>query len=74
LPSPADVEKLIGDFLKKRSDRSRGDLATDQLLNAVYLVMRDRDSDLKNREDLINRLWKHLSSSEDQQSDSSPKR
>ena len=74
LPSAADIEKLIGDFLKKRSDRSRGDLATDQLLNAVYLVMRDRDSDLKNREDLINRLWKHLSSSEDQQSDSSPKR
>jgi MoxR-like ATPase len=74
LPSPADVEKLIGDFLKKRNDRSRGDLATDQLLNAVYLVMRDRDSDLKNREELINRLWKHLSSSEDQQSDSSPKR
>lgn len=74
LPSAADIEKLIGDFLKKRSDRSRGDLATDQLLNAVYLVMRDRDSDLKNRKDLINRLWKHLSSSEDQQSDSSPKR
>ncbi|HEY9628105.1 MAG TPA: MoxR family ATPase [Coleofasciculaceae cyanobacterium] len=74
LPSAADIEKLIGDFLKKRSDRSRGDLATDQLLNAVYLVMRDRDSDLKNREDLINRLWKHLSSSEDQQSDSSPRR
>jgi MoxR-like ATPase len=74
LPSAADIEKLIGDFLKKRNDRSRGDLATDQLLNAVYLVMRDRDSDLKNRKDLINRLWKHLSSSEDQQSDSSPKR
>ncbi len=74
LPSAADIEKLIGDFFKKRGDRSKGDLATDQLLNAVYLVMRDRDSNLKNREDLINRLWKHLSSSEDQQSDSSPKR
>lgn len=73
-PSEADLQKLIGDFLKKRSDRSKGDLATDQLLNAVYLVMRDRDSNLQNREDLINRLWKHLSSSEDQQSDSSPKR
>ena len=72
--SDADIQKLIGDFVKKRSDRSRGDLATDQLLNAVYLVMRDRDPDLKSREDLINRLWKHLSSSEDQQSDSSPKR
>jgi MoxR-like ATPase len=74
LPSAADIKKLIGDFLDKRGDRSKGDLATDQLLNAVYLVMRDRDSDLKSRADLINRLWKHLSSSEDQQSDSSPKR
>jgi len=74
MPSAADVQKLIEDFVKKRSDRSRGDLSTDQLLNAVYLVMRDRDSDLKTREDLINRLWKHLSSSEDQRSDSSPKR
>ncbi len=72
--SEADIQKLIGDFVKKRCDRSRGDLATDQLLNAVYLVMRDRDPDLKSREDLINRLWKHLSSSEDQQSDSSLKR
>jgi MoxR-like ATPase len=70
IPSDTDIQKLIKDFVTKRSDRSRGDLATDQLLNAVYLVMRDRDSDLKSREALINRLWKHLSSSEDQQSDS----
>ena len=68
------IEKLIADFVKKRSDRSRGNLATDQLLNAIYLVMRERDPNLTNREALINRLWKHLSSSEDQQSDSSPKR
>ncbi|OLP18381.1 AAA family ATPase [Leptolyngbya sp. 'hensonii'] len=70
----AMIKKLIEDFVKKRNDRSRGDLATDQLLNAVYLVMRERDPDLNSREDLINRLWKHLSSSEDQRSDSSPKR
>ncbi|BAZ22804.1 ATPase central domain-containing protein [Kalymmatonema gypsitolerans NIES-4073] len=74
VPSQADIQKLIKDFMAKRSDRSRGDLATDQLLNAVYLVMSERDPDLKSREDLINRLWKHLSSSEDQQSDSSRKR
>jgi MoxR-like ATPase len=74
LPSEADLQKLIKDFIKKRNDRSRGDLATDQLLNAVYLIMRERNPDLKNREDLINRLWKHLNSSEDQQSDRSPKR
>jgi MoxR-like ATPase len=73
IPSDADLQKLVDDFVKKRGDRSRGDLATDQLLNAMYLVMRDRDSNLTNREALINRLWKHLNSSEDQQSDSSPK-
>jgi MoxR-like ATPase len=69
LPSAEMLEKLIGDFVKKRSDRSRGDLATDQLLNAIYLVMRERDPDLTSRDALINRLWKHLSSSEDQQLD-----
>lgn len=74
VPSQAEIQKLIQDFIKKRSDRTRGDLATDQLLNAVYLVMSERDPDLKSREDLINRLWKYLSSSEDQQSDSSRKR
>jgi MoxR-like ATPase len=67
------IIKLIQDFVKKRNDRTRGDLATDQLLNAVYIVMREREPNLKNREDFINRLWKHLSSSEDQRSDSSPR-
>jgi hypothetical protein len=74
LPSEATIKKLVEDFIKKRSDRSRGDLATDQLLNAVYLVMRERDADLKDLDSLIDRLWKHLNSSEDQQSDSSLKR
>ena len=69
--------KLITDFLEKRKDSTRGDLATDQLLNAAYLVMHDRELDpstsLTDRKLLIDRLWKHLSSSEDQQSDRSPK-
>ncbi len=73
MPSEKVIETLIEDFITKRNDRTRGDLATDQLLNAVYLVMRERDVDLKSRKDLIDRLWKHLSSSEDQQSDRSPK-
>jgi MoxR-like ATPase len=73
IPSADDIKKLIGDFIKKRNDRSRGDLATDQLLNAMYLVMRERDADLNDLESLIDRLWKHLSSSEDQQSGSSLK-
>lgn len=72
--SEATIQKLIGAFIKKRSDRSRGDLATDQLLNAAYLVMRERDADLQNLDALIDRLWKHLNSSEDQQSGSSLKR
>ncbi len=65
------IKELIEKFVKKRSDRSKGDLATDQLLNAVYLIMRERTPDLTNRENLIDRLWKHLNSSEDKQSDSS---
>ncbi len=65
------IQELVKKFVKKRSDRNKGDLATDQLLNAVYLVMRERTSDLTNRENLINRLWKHLNSSEDQLSDNS---
>ncbi|MDJ0705103.1 MAG: MoxR family ATPase [Leptolyngbyaceae cyanobacterium MO_188.B28] len=68
------IKALIQKFLKKRSDSSKGDLATDQLLNAMYLMTRERHPDIDSREDLIDRLWKHLSSSEDQQSDSSRKR
>jgi MoxR-like ATPase len=74
MPSDEDLQQLIDNFVTRRSDRSRGDLATDQLLNAVYLIMRERNPDLKNREDLINRLWKHLNSSEDQTSDRSSRR
>lgn len=73
VPSPEVIKKLVDAFVAKRSDSSRGNLATDQLLNAVYLVMRERDPNIQTRDDLINRLWKHLSSSEDQQSDSSRK-
>jgi hypothetical protein len=65
------IKALVEAFVEKRKHPGKGDLATDQLLNAVYLVMRDRTPDLKTREALINRLWKYLSSSEDQKSDSS---
>lgn len=68
------ITTLIEAFIKKRNDRSRGDLATDQLLNAAYLVMRERDTDLQKLDALINRLWKHLNSSEDLQLDSSLRR
>jgi MoxR-like ATPase len=69
-PSAEMIKLLVDAFVEKRKLPGKGDLATDQLLNAVYLVMRDRTPDLKTREALINRLWKHLSSSEDQKSDS----
>jgi MoxR-like ATPase len=65
------IDELIKKFINKRSNRTKGDLATDQLLNAVYLIMRERTSDLTTLEDLVDRLWKHLNSREDQQSDSS---
>jgi hypothetical protein len=70
-PSAEMIKALVEAFVEKRKHPGKGDLATDQLLNAVYLVMRDRTPDLKTREALINRLWKYLSSSEDQKSDSS---
>lgn len=60
------IKTLVNDFVTKRNKSSQSDLATDQLLNAVYLVMRDREPNLKNRKQLIDRLWKYLSSSEDQ--------
>lgn len=69
------ISALVKRFIEKRSDRSKGDLATDQLLNAIYLITRDRkpniSTDVHAPGDLIDRLWKHLSSSEDQRSDSS---
>jgi MoxR-like ATPase len=61
-----EAEKLIKDFLKKRSSESaRGDLATDQLLNAIYLLSRENFPSGKEREVLIEHLLKYLSSTED---------
>ncbi|NEO34022.1 MAG: MoxR family ATPase [Symploca sp. SIO3C6] len=66
------IAQLIKRFVNKRNDRSKGDLATDQLLNAIYLVTRERppnvSDNINSPDDLIERFWKHLSSSEDQQS------
>jgi MoxR-like ATPase len=68
---------LVKRFVGKRGDRSKGDLATDQLLNAIYLITRERklniSTEVSEPGDFIDRLWKHLSSSEDQRSDSRPK-
>ena len=55
------VEGMIQNFLDRRDDQ--GDrLATDQLLNAVYLVTKSIDPLNRNQETLINALWKSLTS------------
>jgi MoxR-like ATPase len=58
----AQAEPLIAEFLKKREN---GDLAPDQLLNAVYLLTRDPNSAVGDREKLTDVLLKYLSSAED---------
>ena len=58
----AQAEPLITEFLKKREN---GDLAPDQLLNAVYLLTRDPSSAVGDREKLTDVLLKYLSSAED---------
>lgn len=71
--SEQKIADLVRRFIEKRSHYSKGDLATDQLLNAIYLITRERplniSPDVSSPGDLIDRLWKHLSSSEDQLSD-----
>ena len=58
----AQAEPLIAEFLKKREN---GDLAPDQLLNAVYLLTRDSSNTMGDREKLTDVLLKYLSSAED---------
>jgi len=55
-------EKLIRDFIGKRSG---GDLATDQLLNAIYIVTRDLKPEREDEDNLIEELLKYLTSEED---------
>ncbi len=61
-----DVKPLIEQFFNKREKvKDRGNLATDQLLNAIYLIAKGQIPAGQTREDLIERLLKPLSSSED---------
>jgi len=55
---PNQIEDLIRDFLARRDGPPTRDLAADQLLNAVYMVMGDPTRDLQ---DLIDTLWRPLS-------------
>lgn len=56
------IEQLIGDFIKLREG---GDLATDQLLNAIYIVTREFKPEIEDEQDLIDVLMKYLTSTED---------
>jgi MoxR-like ATPase len=61
-----EAKKLIDDFVKLRSLAfAKGDLATDQLLNAIYLLSRDRVPVGDERKALLGHLLKYLSSAED---------
>ncbi|MEM7772516.1 MAG: MoxR family ATPase [Cyanobacteria bacterium P01_A01_bin.37] len=57
----AEAEELISEFYEKRQAQDRGGLATDQLLNAVYLLVQEKVP----KEELIDQLLKPLSSAED---------
>lgn len=57
-----ESEALIKQFVERSKN---GDLATDQLLNAIYFVTRERVRDLKSKDDLVKQLMKYLSSTED---------
>lgn len=56
------ANSLITQFLEKRQNK---ELATDQLLNAVYLVTRENFAKGDTREKLIEQIFKSLDSSED---------
>ena len=56
----SQVEELIAEFIKRREQK---DIATDQLLNAIYLALKDIEP-LRDKDDLLNALWKSLSSLE----------
>ncbi|MFZ4678212.1 MAG: MoxR family ATPase, partial [Nodosilinea sp.] len=57
-----EAAKLIQRFC----DRSKnGDLSTDQLLNAIYFVTRERVPEKKTKDKLVEALMKYLSSTED---------
>ena len=58
------AKDLIAQFLKKRDHRD-GDLATDQLLNAIYLMTREYAPTGREKEKLVEQLLKPLTSTED---------
>lgn len=63
LAKTTESAALIKKFVE-RSTKKNEDLATDQLLNAIYFVTRERVRDIKNKDDLIEKIMQHLSSTE----------
>jgi MoxR-like ATPase len=57
-----EASDLIEQFVKRSRD---GDLSTDQLLNAIYFVTRERVPEQETKAKLVNALMKYLSSTED---------
>ena len=53
--SVSQVDELITSFLQRR-DRSREQLSTDQLLNALFMIVREREWMGSEKQDLIDRL------------------
>ena len=53
-----EAETLIKEFLKQRDNQQ--ELATDQLLNAIYLITRKYAPEGQNKKDLIDQLFKSL--------------
>ena len=58
----AKIEDLINKFVELRQN---GDIATDQLLNAIYMITREAKPNPQDEENLVKILLKYLSSAED---------
>lgn len=58
----AKIQELIDKFIKKRSG---GDLATDQLLNAIYIMTRELKPEQQDEDNLTEVLLKYLTSEVD---------
>ena len=61
----AEAEAVITEFIQRRDRSDAGDLATDQLLNAIYLVTRERSPAGDDKQRLLEALMKYLTSTED---------
>lgn len=65
------AETLITNFDQRRR-QEKGMLATDQLLNAVYLVSRPQAPTGQTKADLVDQLWRYLDSNEPPKSTAGP--